>query len=78
MNVNDKRKITKNLVPFKELSIGEVQEDEDSYICIKTAYAGCEENNCIALIDGDWEVEYQDLNSKVVRVEAELILKGNK
>lgn len=79
MKINDKRETNKNLVFFKELDIGEVYEDEDGYICIKTSYANdCLENNCIAFQGGDWIIYHQDSDSKVVKVEAELVLRRNK
>lgn len=79
MKLNDKRETVKNLVFFKELALGEVYEDEDGYICIKTSYANdCLENNCIALQGDNWETYHQDSNSKVVRIEAELVLRRNK
>lgn len=79
MNINDKRETTKNLVSFAELDLGEVYEDEEGYICIKTTYADeGDENNCIAFLEGNWDAYHQDLHSKVVRIEAELILRRDK
>lgn len=79
MNVNDKRETTKNLVFFKELDLGEVYEDEEGYICIKTTYADVGgENNCIAFQNGDWNAYHQSLDTKVVRVEADLVLRRNR
>jgi hypothetical protein len=79
MRLNDKREAEKNLVFFKQLSIGEVYEDEDGYVCIKTSFANdCEEMNCIAFQSDDWEAYHQDLDTKVVRIDAELVLRRNK
>jgi hypothetical protein len=79
MKLNDKREVNRNLISFKELYIGEVYEDEEGYICIKTSFAhDCEELNCIALQGDDWEAYHQSLDTKVVRIEAELILRRNK
>lgn len=79
MKLNDKRETNRNLTSFKELYIGEVYEDEEGYICIKTSFAhDCEELNCIALQGNDWEAYHQALDTKVVRIEAELVLRRNK
>ena len=79
MKVTDKREVERNLVFFKQLDIGEVYEDEEGYICIKTSYADdCEEMNCIAIQGGGWEAYHQSLDTKVVRVDAELVLRRNK
>lgn len=79
IKINDKRETNKNLVFFKELDIGEVYEDEEGIICIKTTYAkDCTEINCIAFQSGTCFTDHQDLNSKVVRIDAELVLKRYK
>ena len=76
MYINDKRETNKNLIFFKELNLGEVYEDEEGYVCIKTSYADdCEEINCLVFLNGDWEAEHQNLDTKVARVEAELVLR---
>lgn len=79
MKINDKRETTKNRVFFRELDIGEVYEDEEGYTCIKTSCAkNCTEINCITCQKGTWFANHQLLDAKVVRVEAELVLKKNK
>ena len=76
MKINDQREIYNKSLCFKELDIGEVYEDENGYICIKTTYADdIDEINCIAFINGEWATYHQDLDSKVIRVYAELVLK---
>jgi hypothetical protein len=80
MKLNDKRETVENLVFFNQLDIGEVYEDEEGYICIKTSYADdCEGTNCIAIQDGGgWEAYRQSLYTKVVRIDAELVLRRYK
>jgi hypothetical protein len=79
MNISDKREVKKNTVLFKELDLGEVYEDEEGIICIKTSYADdCSENNCIAFQHCGWDAYHQYPDAKVVRVEADLVLRRNK
>ena len=79
MNINDKREPTKNLVSFAELDLGEVYEDNDGDICIKTSlYDKSDNNNCITFQKGEWFPYHHDFDLKVARVEAELVLKRNK
>lgn len=75
MRLHDKREATKNLVLFSELATGEVYEDEEGFICIKTFPADdCTGINCLVAQGGKWLADHQEIDSKVVRIEAELIL----
>jgi hypothetical protein len=79
MNISDKREVKKNTVLFRELDLGDVYEDEEGIICIKTSYTDdCSENNCIAFQHDDWDAYHQYPDAKVVRVEADLVLRRNK
>ena len=79
MNILDKRERVRNTVEFRDLDIGNVYEDEEGVICIKTSYADDGgENNCIAFQKGDWDAYHQDPCSKVVRIEADLNLRRDR
>ena len=76
MTVTDKREKVRNKILFRNLDIGDVYEDEEGLICIKTTHADeYNDPNCIAFQKGDWEAYHQDLNSEVVKIATDLILR---
>ena len=78
MKLKDNREvITPKRPTFGDLKVGEVYEDEDGFICIKTSYSNPTEN-CIALVGGKWCADHDEEEAIVQPIEAELILKEDK
>ena len=75
MDVKDKRVAREEGVPFEELSIGQVYEDRDGVLCIKTGN-GDFENNCIALSGKEWESFRENPTNKVTPLTATLEIEG--
>jgi hypothetical protein len=71
MNVNDKRVKHEANVFFDELKIGQVYEDRDGVLCIKTKDTDCEDN-CICFVGGEWEANLESLTAKVMPLIATL------
>ena len=71
MNVNDKRVKYEANVFFEELSIGQVYEDRDGVLCIKTN-DNDNENNCICFVCGEWEANCECLATTVIPLTATL------
>jgi hypothetical protein len=65
MKVNDKRVKQKPKAFFEDLPIGQVYEDRDGVLCIKTHDAECEDN-CICFVNEKWEVNLESLAAEVV------------
>ena len=63
MDINDKR-VMADLVEFSELKIGDVYEDRDGVICIKT-HEDDISHNCICLVCGEWEANLESLGAEV-------------
>lgn len=79
MNIDDKRELIEDQFIFGKLDIGEVYEDNDGNICIKTAFDDkFDEYNCITFEDGEWSAHHEQFDAKVIRIEADLILRRNK
>jgi hypothetical protein len=81
MNVYDKREIEKVTVSFNTLKVGEVYEDIEGNICIKTSNecpfdSTC--GQCLAMISGEWGEGEESLDAPVVPLKADLILRGYK
>ena len=72
MTIKDTR--AKNvLVSFEDLSVGQVYEDKDGIICIKT----CDEyseNNCISFVMGKWESAVEGSVTKVFPLKTTLLI----
>ena len=71
MDVNDKRIKHEDNVFFEELEIGQVYEDKDGVLCVKTN-ASNNKNNCICFVGEEWEVGSESLTSKVIPLIATL------
>lgn len=77
MDINDKRKKHEYNVEFGELSIGDMYEDEDENLCIKTnELSNSTHSNCIAFIDDKWEAHYESYTAKVRYVKATIEIEG--
>lgn len=64
-------------VRFQNLSIGDVYEDNEGVICIKTSnddYGDSPYGKCIALVDGVWCEEDEHRESRVKPIEATIRL----
>lgn len=71
MNVNDKRVKHEANVFFDELRIGQVYEDRDGVLCIKTNDTD-QEDNCICFINDNWEANLESLTSRITPLIATL------
>ena len=63
MDVNDKREQA-DFIEFSELKIGDVYEDRDGIICIKT-HEDDIGHNCICFIGREWEANLESLDAEV-------------
>lgn len=61
-----------NLIPFGNLSCGEVFRDSNTHICMKCEYANMLSTNTVYLEDGS--LTYFDDDILVERVDCELVL----
>ena len=75
MDVKDKRVAREEGVPFGDLSIGQVYEDRDGVLCIKTGN-GDFEDNCIALSGKEWESFRENPTQRVIPLTATLEIEG--
>lgn len=75
MNVNDKRVKSDVRVPFSKLKIGQVYEDKDKVLCIKTR-TNKEQDNCICFVNGKWENFLEFSTTKVTPLIATLEIEG--
>lgn len=72
LNVNDKRTASKKRITFADLSVGEVFEDEDNFLCIKI-----DGSHCIYLNDMDlWDAVLCDTDEAVFPLRATLTIEG--
>lgn len=72
LNVNDKRTASKKRVTFADLSIGEVFEDEENFLCIKT-----DGIHCLYMRDDDtWDTAVCDVDDAVFPLRATLTIEG--
>ena len=77
----DNRIQVKASVQFQYLNIGDVYEDDDGIICIKTSddtIAGVPYGKCIAFVDNIWEEEEEHIGTYVKPIEATMTLHGYK
>ena len=72
MTIKDTR-AKNNKVDFEDLPIGQVYEDTEGIVCIKTWY-GDTEDNCICYIDGKWESSLEGFTSKVIPLKTTLLI----
>lgn len=80
MKVDNRFKI-ETTVQFDSLDVGDVYEDEDGIICIKTSgnyYDDSHYGKCIALVNGEWREEEEHRDSYVKPLEATITLYGYK
>ena len=71
MNVNDKRVKHEEGVPFEELKIGQVYEDGDGVLCIKTSNDACKDN-CICFVNEKWDSNIESFAARVTPLVATL------
>lgn len=65
MKVNDKRVKYEANAFFGDLPIGQAYEDKDGILCIKTNNTD-NEDNCICLVNEEWEASFESLTTKVI------------
>ena len=75
MKVNDKRAIREEGVPFGDLDIGQVYEDRNGVLCIKTENSPYS-NNCICFGGEEWEPNHENLTQRVIPLTATLEIEG--
>ena len=63
MDINDKR-VKEQYVMFEELKVGDVYEDKEGFVCIKT-HEDDISHNCICFVNGEWEVNLEGLGAEV-------------
>jgi hypothetical protein len=74
MFVNDKRKIIGG-TPFVNLKVGDVYEDSEGVICIKTSDNDID-TNCICYVDNEWEANYEEVTTNVWPLRATISVEG--
>lgn len=72
MTIRDTR-AQHNKVNFEDLPIGQVYEDAEGVICIKT-YDGETQDNCICCIRGEWEASTEGVTTKVIPLKTTLVI----
>lgn len=72
MTIKDTR-TKNNLVSFEDLSVGQVYEDKDGIICIKTSDEYTE-NNCISFVMGKWEMSVESSVAKTLPLKTTLLI----
>jgi hypothetical protein len=67
-------------VQFQNLAIGDVYEDNEGIVCIKTSddYEDSPYGKCIAFVDGRWNEEEEHRGTYVIPLEATVTLHGYK
>ena len=60
-------------VNFEDLPIGQVYEDGEGFICIKTG-SGDIDDNCICYIVNGWEVNTESMATKVTPLKTTLLI----
>ena len=71
MKVNDKRVKHEANVFFEKLKIGQVYEDRDGVLCIKTSDS-INGYNCICFLGEDWKASFESLTARVIPLVATL------
>ena len=74
MYVNDKRKLVGGTT-FVNLKVGDVYEDSEGIICIKTS-DDIVSSNCICYIDDEWEENGEEVNARVFPLRATISVEG--
>lgn len=64
MDINDKR-VKEQYVMFEELKVGDVYEDKEGFVCIKT-HEDDISHNCICFVGDEWEANLESLNVRVI------------
>ena len=80
MRVDNRIKIEAT-VQFQNLKVGDVYEDDEGIICIKTSgddYDDALYGKCIAFINGEWIEEEEHRGTYVKPIEATITLHGYK
>ena len=80
MRVNNQIKIEAT-VQFQELAVGDVYEDDEGIICIKTSddnYGDSPYGKCIAFVNNEWREEDEHRATYVKSLEATITLHGYK
>ena len=80
MRVDNRIKIEAT-VQFQNLAVGDVYEDDEGIICIKTSgddYGDTPYGKCIAFINGEWTEEEEHRGTYVKPIEATITLHGYK
>ena len=72
MTIKDTR-AKNSTVTFEKLSIGQVYEDAEGIICIKTNDIGFDDN-CISCVNGAWESGTETLSTKVIPLKTTLLI----
>ena len=62
-----------NKVSFEDLPVGQVYEDAEGVICIKT-FNGETEDNCICHFAGAWEASTESALTKVIPLKTTLVI----
>lgn len=75
MIVNDRRKLVGGTT-FDKLKIGDVYEDSEGVICIKTSDVNLADNNCICYVNDEWEENYEGQGAKVFPLRATISVEG--
>lgn len=71
MKVNDKRVKHEANAFFKDLEVGQVYEDRDGVLCIKTNNSD-DEGNCICFLGEEWEDSLESPTARVIPLVATL------
>ena len=74
MIVNDRRKLVGGTT-FVNLEIGDVYEDSEGVICIKTSDNDID-TNCICYVNDEWEENCEGVNAKVFPLRATISIEG--
>lgn len=80
MRVNNQIKVEAT-VQFQDLAVGDVYEDSEGIICIKTSdedYCDCSYGRCIAFVEEEWREEVEHKEAYVKPLEATVTLHGYK
>jgi len=79
MKVDNRIQIEK-AVQFQHLAIGDVYEDDEGVICIKTSdgYENSPYGKCIIFVDNEWREDEEHRGTYVKPVEATVTLHGYK
>lgn len=72
LNVNDKRTASKKRITFIDLSVGEIYEDKDNFLCIKI-----DNTHCLYMNEDDvWDTAICNVAEVVFPLRATLTIEG--